>query len=240
MENNLLPQIHSLLNSLIEEKHRIQSEILTLNKSIESRDSQINSLVALVSELNTTSKIRADQASLATKLNQPQPSVNYSSHNSECRKEKLRKCQQVLKRHRQSLVKMAQSIQDELDVFQVCFLADIETFQSNVPKRQIKGNVFAEVIHEGIEDSEDSGDSVDRDKAQDGLQVVKTVKGLGVESEGNGEGKGVNKGIGEQVLIRHQGDEEGDEGKDEKNNEIEIGRIQFAGIQKKSKRGKRK
>lgn len=236
MENDLLRQIHPLLNSLIEEKHRIQSEIQILNKSIESRDSQINTLATLVSELNTTSKIRADQVSLATKLNQPQPSHEFLIQTPEIRKEKLKKCQKVLKQHRQSLAKMAQSIQDELDVFQVCFLADIETFQSKIPKKQVRGKVFAEVIHLGVEESED---------LESDLKAIRYEKKLDVESERiEEEGKGINKGSEEERVMRDHEEvdrNEGTEDKDEKNKEIEIGRIQFAGIQKKnSKRGKKK
>lgn len=150
------PRVQIILNTLIEEKHRVRSEIDHLNKVFEARDTQISSLVQLLTDLKTEAKISNDQIKVETLLNENRdtrinieikPPSNIKNNNA-----KLNDCKIALKKHRKGVAKLAQSIKDELDVFQVCFLADLEAIQAKLAKPVTKVVLFSEIIHEAIED----------------------------------------------------------------------------------------
>jgi septal ring factor EnvC (AmiA/AmiB activator) len=150
------PRVQIILNTLIEEKHRVRSEIDHLNKVFEARDTQISSLVQLLTDLKTEAKISNDQIKVETLLNENRDTrINIeikSPSNRMNNNAKLNDCKIALKKHRKGVAKLAQSIKDELDVFQVCFLADLEAIQAKLAKPVTKVVLFSEIIHEAIED----------------------------------------------------------------------------------------
>jgi hypothetical protein len=148
MNNEMKQNFQTLLNTLVEEKHRIRSEITNLHKVAENRDSQINQLIHLLSELNTDQKIKTEQEKLSFLLTPKANSINPNP-------EKLKKWKRTIKKHRKSLAALAQHIKDELDVFQVCFLADIETIQSKIPLKPLTVKLFSEVTHEDINEDQE-------------------------------------------------------------------------------------
>jgi len=153
------PRVQAVLNTLIEEKHRVRSEIDHLNKVFEARDTQISSLVQLLRDLKTEVNISNDQQKVETLLNKT-PDTRQSTEVKPVlkvidRNGKINDCKNVLRKHRKGIAKLAQSIKDELDVFHVCFLADLESIESKLIKPVTKTVLFSEVIHEASEASDE-------------------------------------------------------------------------------------
>lgn len=153
--DGIQPKVQVVLNTLIEEKHRITSEIDNLNKLFETRDSQIANLVKLLTDLKTESRISNEQQKVMNIFKEtPEKTQITSLEHPTDKKEKLKNCKIALKKHRKGIAKLAQNIKDELDVFQVCFLADLETIQARLPRPVTKTVLFSEVVHEGQEEED--------------------------------------------------------------------------------------
>ncbi|OMJ87448.1 hypothetical protein SteCoe_10868 [Stentor coeruleus] len=259
MEPDVLSNIQKVLEELVEEKIQTKSQIEKLNKIYTSRENTINEFINMYHEAKTLSQISQAKKDLAQVLLCPSNTDNPSSKNENIinktqenddkikafekkndKNKELESYKKTIKKFKKSMAKLAKDIHHELDIFSVCFAADVESLylkmsQLEEKPKVIKSKVLVSdvIVSENIEEEEKEDNKIEEKKVEEKKVEEKNdeiIDSLGVKEK---EEKKVEEKNDE--IIDSFGEKEKTEILASSGEIINFSRISFGGIKKKPK-----
>lgn len=253
MEPDMLNNMQKVLEQLVEEKVQIKSQIEKLNKLHTSRENTINEFINMYHEAKTLTQISQAKADLTQALNCPlntektlskiENQTKTTQENNEKpktleekvdKKKDLESYKKTIKKFKKSMGTLAKDIHHELDVFSVCFAADVESLYLKMSQLEEKPKVVKSkvlisdvIVSEKIEEEEEENedDKVEEIKVEENKVEENTVKENKVDENKDKIIDGLEEKQKTEVLTPS-------------GEIINFSRISFGGIKKKPKQKK--